>query len=121
MDGFFQGPNPKEVLQRSKALCPVQEHGGIQSTHNMRDCHKYEKDSTPKNAFTGKSMQHNPNNRNVPCEHNTSYAHLTEKIAKLESRTRNSIMQTKSANVITTATAMTPIHPEVMGLAALGN
>ena len=51
----------------------------------MGDCHKYEKDSTPKRAFAGKSaQQHNPRNWNVPREHDNSYVQLSAKIAKLE-------------------------------------
>ena len=61
------------------AVC--KQHGGAHNTHNMGECHKYEKDRTPKKTFTGKSKQCN---RNVPCKHNTSYAQLSVKIAKLE-------------------------------------
>ena len=39
-------------------------------------------------------MQHNPHNRNVPCQQNTSYAQLSAEIAKLE----KSDKKLKSAN-----------------------
>jgi len=56
----------------------------MQNTHNMGECRKYEKEGTPKMDFAGKSMQCNPRNRNVPHEHNTCYAQLSMKIAKLD-------------------------------------
>ena len=59
---------------------------GVQNAHKMGDCHKYEKDGSPKRAFAGKSaqQQYNPCNRNAPCESNNSYVQLSAKITKLE-------------------------------------
>jgi hypothetical protein len=75
---------PKRSRRDAKHCVLCKQHGGAHNTHNTGECHKYEKDGTPKKAFAGKSVQHNPHNRNVPCEHNTSYAQLSVKIVKLK-------------------------------------
>jgi len=61
------------------ALC--KQHGGTHNTHNMGECRNYEKDRTPKKAFTGKSEQSNSCNGSAPSEHNTCYVQLSAKIA----------------------------------------
>jgi len=76
--------NPQKPHKDAKHCALCKQHGGAHNTHNMRECHKYEKDGTPKKAFAGKSTQRNPCNRNVPNEHNTSYVQLSAKITKLE-------------------------------------
>ena len=62
----------------------MQEAWGVKNTHNTGDCKKYISDCTPKESFTRKSMQHNPQNRNASCEHNTSYVQLSAKITGLK-------------------------------------
>ena len=80
----FSDRIPKKSRKEAKHCALCKKHGGMQNTHNTGDCCKYEKDGTPKKAFTGKSAQRNPRNRNAPREHNTSYVQLSAKIAKLE-------------------------------------
>jgi hypothetical protein len=76
---------PKKSRKEAKHCALCKKHGGTQNTHNTGGCHKYEKDGTPKRAFAGKSaQQRNPRNRNMPREHNKSYAQLSAKIVKLE-------------------------------------
>ena len=87
----------------------------------MGEWHKYVTDGTPKKAFTGKSVQRNPHKRNALSKHNTSYAQLSAKIVKLEKSNKKIKHSNKKHKMITTATAMTPIHPEAMGLVALRN
>ena len=69
--------------QISKKSCKEAIHCTL-CKHDTGDCHKYEKDDTPKKAFAGKSAQQNLCNRVAPCEHNTNYGQLSEKIVKLE-------------------------------------
>jgi len=70
---------------RKQSTVPYARSMGGQNTHNTGDCHKYEKDGTPKKYFTGKStQQRNPHNRNAPCKHNNGYLQLSVKITKLE-------------------------------------
>jgi len=82
----FTDKIPKKSCKEAKHCALCKKHGGAQNTHYTGDCHKYEKDGTPKRAFAGKSaqQQRNPCNQNVQHESNTSYAKLTAKIAKLE-------------------------------------
>ena len=47
-------------------------------THNMTDCHKYEKDGTPKKGFQGKASKKGKKPENV------SFAQLSEHFGKLE-------------------------------------
>ena len=60
------------------------QHGGMHNTHNTTECHKYEKDGTPKKSFAGKGAQHNLGSRNVLREQNNSNVQLSAKIPKLE-------------------------------------
>jgi hypothetical protein len=80
----FSDQIPKKSCKEAKHCALCKKHGGMQNTHNMGDCRKYEKDGTPKKAFTGKSAQCNPCNRNASHEHNTSRMQLSMKIAKLD-------------------------------------
>jgi len=80
----FSNRIPKKSRKEAKHCVLCKKHGGTQNTHNTGDCQKYEKDSTPKKAFTGKSTQHNPSIRNAPRENNASYAQLSAKITRLE-------------------------------------
>ena len=75
---------PKKSCKEAKYSALCKKHGGMKNTHNTGDCHKYERDGTPKKAFEGKSLQCNLCNRNAPHEHNTSYAQLFAKIVMLE-------------------------------------
>ena len=54
-------------------------------------------------------------------DHNSVYVHLSAIIAKLKSPTGNSSTPARNASMITTVTAKTLTHPEVMGMVALGN
>ena len=117
----FSDRIPKKPRMDSKHCALCKQHRGLHNTHNTRECHKYEKDGTPKKAFAGKSAQRNPCNRNVPREHNTTYAQLSAKIMKLEKFNTKLKCTNKSASAIATVTATTPTHPEVMGSVALGN
>jgi hypothetical protein len=80
----FNDRIPKKSRKEAKHCALCKKHGDAQNTHNTGDCRKYEKDGTLKKAFTGKSAKHSPCNRNALREHNTSYAQLSAKIAKLE-------------------------------------
>ena len=82
----FTDQIPKKSCKEAKHCVLCKKHGGMQNTHNTRECRKYEKDGTPKRAFAGKStqQQRNPCNRNAPRESNNSYVQLFVKIAKLE-------------------------------------
>jgi hypothetical protein len=116
----FSDQIPKKSRKEAKHCALCKKHGDAQNTHNMRDCRKYGKDGTLKRAFAGKSAQHNPRNRNALHKHNNSYAQLSVKIAKLEKSNKKLNRTNKSASMIVTATATTPIHLEVMGMVALG-
>ena len=99
----------------------------MQNTHNTGDCRKYEKDGTPKKAFTGKSMQRTlcSNNamrsNNTTHVHNSAYVQLSMKIMKLEKQTGSKSMPARSASMIKKVIAKNPTHPEVMGTVVLGN
>ena len=85
----FSDRIPKKSRKEAKHCALCKKHGGARNTHNTGDCRKYEKDDTPKKAFTGKRAQHNPCNRNALRDHNASYAQLSTKIAKLEKSSKN--------------------------------
>ncbi len=95
----------------------------MQNSHNVGDCHKYKKDGTLKKAFAEKSMQCKLHNKNVPRKHNTSYVQLSGNIAKLKKSNKKLKPAKRSASAIVTLTmtAMTLIHPEMMGPIALGS
>ncbi len=48
------------------------------------ECHKNEKDGTPKKSFAGRRLQYNPLSRRAPCKQKNRYMQLSAKIAKLE-------------------------------------
>ena len=81
---FFSDWIPKKHRMDTKHCVLYKKHGGMHSTHNTGECHKYEKDGTPKKSFAGKSAQHNTCSGRVPCEQNNSYAQLSVEIVKLE-------------------------------------
>ena len=54
-------------------------------------------------------------------DHNSVYVKLSAKIAKLKSLPGNSSTPERSTCMITTVTAKTLTHPEVMDMVALGN
>ena len=74
----------KKSHKEAKHCTLCKKHGSMQNTHNTGDCHKYEKDGTPKKAFAWKSVQRNLRNRNMLHKYNISYMQLSAKIAKLE-------------------------------------
>jgi hypothetical protein len=81
------GSSKKRMVAFSCALC--KQHGGAHNTHNTGECHKYEKDRTPKKAFAGKSVQRNLHNRNALREHNTSNVCCPRRSQSLKNITRN--------------------------------
>ena len=79
---------PKKCRDDAKHCILCKQHGDVHMTHSTTEYPTYEKDGTPKKAFVGKSMQHTPCSNNMTCEHNSAYAQLSVKIAKLEKSNR---------------------------------
>ncbi len=66
-----------EKFEKHCKLC--KKHGGAHTTHNTRDCCRFEKDETEKSSFCAAKKG---GNKNYPV--NQNFAQLTEKIDKLE-------------------------------------
>jgi len=81
---IFSDRIPKKRRMDVKHCVLCKQHGGTHNTHNTMECHKYEKDGTPKKAFVRKGAQRNLRSHNALCGHNNTYAQLSAKIAKLE-------------------------------------
>ena len=81
----FSDQIPKKSCNEAKHCALCKKYGVMKNTYNMGDCHKYEKDGTPKKAFAGKNMQHNPRTH----KQNTNYPQLSAKIVKLETSNQN--------------------------------
>jgi hypothetical protein len=60
---LFSDQIPKKSRKETKHCVIRKKRGGMQNTHNMGDCHKYEKDGSPKRSFAEKSMQQ----QCIPC------------------------------------------------------
>ncbi len=76
---------PKKVrVKKSCALC--QKHGSAHTTHNTRECHKYEKDGTLKKNFSGKAAIRPKHNGYSKKENVNSFAQFMdpEKLVKEE-------------------------------------
>jgi hypothetical protein len=75
---------PKKVrFEKHYDLC--KKHGGAHTTHNTRDCHRFEKDRKEKSSFCATKKggyNWNPVNQN--------FAQLTDKIEKLEKALKKS-------------------------------
>ena len=92
----------------------------MHNTHNTGECLKYEKDRTPIKPLQGRS-------HSAICATDMRLASITLATCKcprryrsLKNLIRHSSTQTKITIAIVTARAMTPTHPEVMGLVAQG-
>jgi hypothetical protein len=72
-----------EKFEKHCKLC--KKHGGAHTTHNTRDCRRFEKDRTEKSSFrTAKKGK----KKNYPV--NQNFAQLTKKIDKLEKALKKS-------------------------------
>jgi hypothetical protein len=75
---------PKKVcFEKSCNLC--KKHGGVYTTHNTRDCHRFDKDGKEKPDFSTARKSRRKGN---PV--NQNFAQLTEKIKKLEKALKKS-------------------------------
>jgi hypothetical protein len=75
---------PKKVrFAKNCDLC--KKHGGVHTTHNTGEYHKYEKDGTEKSSFHAAKKG---GKRSYPS--NQNFAQLTEKIEKLEKALKKS-------------------------------
>ena len=50
----FSNQIPKKRRMDAKHCVLCKQHGGMHNTHNTMECHKYEKDRTPKKPLQGK-------------------------------------------------------------------
>jgi hypothetical protein len=75
--------NRFEKFEKHCKLC--KKHGRAHTTHNTRDCHRYEKDGTEKSSFCAAKKG---GKKNYPV--NQNFAQLTEKINKLEKALKKS-------------------------------
>ncbi len=74
---------PKKVrVKKSCALC--QKHGGMHTTHNTGECHKYEKDGTLKNSFSKKAAIGQKCHGIGKKDHANSFAQFMERFSKLK-------------------------------------
>ena len=64
----FSDWTPKKHHVDAKHCVLCKQHVGMHTTHTTMECHKYEKDRTPKKSFIGKGRQRNPRSRNAPYE-----------------------------------------------------
>jgi hypothetical protein len=77
-----------EMFEKHCELC--KKHGGTHTTHNTRDCRRFEKDGTEKSNFcTAKKG----GKKNYPV--NQNFAQLTKKIDKLEKALKKSVKKGK--------------------------
>ncbi len=75
---------PKKVrFEKNCNLC--KKHGGAYTTHNTRDCHRFEKDGKEKSNFPPTKKDRKKGN---PVNHN--FAQLTKKIEKLKKALKKS-------------------------------
>jgi hypothetical protein len=72
-----------EKFEKHCELC--KKHGGAHTTHNTRDCHRFEKDGTEKSSFCAAKKG---GKKNYPI--NQNFAQLTKKINKLEKALKKS-------------------------------
>ena len=80
----FSDRIPKKSRSGAKHCVLCKKHGGAHETHNTGECKKYNSDGTLTKDFAGKNTQQNSCNKNTSRDQSTSYAQLSEKIAKLE-------------------------------------
>ena len=77
---FFLERIPEKKRTETKQCVLCKTHWDVHSTHNTRDCCKYEKDGTPKKTF-GRNQPHGISSEK---RHAQSYAQLLDKLAKLK-------------------------------------
>ncbi len=75
---FLDIPKKKHPETKHCVLC--KKHGGTHSTQNMMDCHKYEKDGTPKKNFQCNQLRGSSSEK----KHAQSHVQLSDKLTKLE-------------------------------------
>ncbi len=80
-----------EKFEKHCELC--KKHGGAHTTHNTRDCHRFEKDRTEKSSFCATKKGRK---KNYPV--NQNFAQLTEKIDKLEKALKKSSKKGKKCH-----------------------
>ena len=75
----FSGRIPKKPHKDVKHYALCKKHCGMQDTHNMGDCKKYNLDGTPKKGFAGKNAQCNMHHELASCEPNGSHSAVVHK------------------------------------------
>jgi hypothetical protein len=86
--GATKQAHKKVCFERSCELC--KKHGGMHTTHTIKDCHKYKKDRTVKaNFHTTKKAGKRPN----PTKQ--SFAQLSKNLDKLEKTLKNASHKSK--------------------------
>jgi hypothetical protein len=90
------GRIPKKVrFKKFEKHCELyKKHGGAHTTHNTRDCRRYEKDGTEKSSFCAAKKG---GKKNYPV--NQNFAQLTKKIDKLKKALKKS--KKKARNAVT--------------------
>jgi hypothetical protein len=84
-------PGTKATIRLPKKVCfekhcnLCKKHGGVFTTHNTRECRRFEKDGKEKSNFC---IAKKGGKKNYPINHN--FAQLTEKIKKLEKALKKS-------------------------------
>ncbi len=80
---------PKKArVEKSCALC--QKHGGAHTTHNTRECRKYEKDGTLQKGFSAKAAVEQKRHGGGKKESRYSFAQVMERFSKLEKAVKKS-------------------------------
>ncbi len=98
-----------EKFEKHYELC--KKHGSTHTTHNTRDCCRFEKDGKEKSSFRAAKKG---GNKNYPV--NQNFAQLTKKIDKLEKALKKSRKKVRNA---VTKIAIPTLNRE-LGQAALG-
>jgi hypothetical protein len=86
----------KAKVEKSCALC--QKHGGMHTTHNTSECHKYKKAGTLKNGFRKKLTVGQKHHGNGKKDHSISFVQFMERFSKLKKavkKTQNSSQKKK--------------------------
>ncbi len=86
----------KAKVKKSCTLC--RKHGSTHTTHNTGECHKYEKDGTPKQGFSKNAAIGQKHYGNGKKDHANSFVQFMEHFSKLKKavkKTQKSLQKKK--------------------------
>jgi hypothetical protein len=112
---------PKKHLMNVKHCVLCKKHGDTQTTHNTPECHKYEKNSTPKKGFIGRSVHGSSCWSQTYHHEGSAYVQLSTNWRNWRSLIRSLGTLIRSTNTITRVIAMTQTLPQESGMVVLGN